>query len=121
MSRYFLHGGLHCTRTLELIIHQRSALCNLLFGGWHCMKLFAVPPRDRHRYYVQVAPSSRELETYYMLCVPTLPMFASFSGASRNGGQSFCQLLLRTAFTESMVISPICLIRAAEFDVADLS
>lgn len=86
---YLLHGGLHGTRTLGFEVWQRTTVCSPLFTGWHNLELFAVPPIERHRYYVQMTPSWRELEARHMLCVLTPPMFAYYLGAFGSKGQPY--------------------------------
>lgn len=82
-----MHGGSHRTRALKFEARQQAAVCHLLFVGWYYLKLFAVPPRELHRFYVPVSPSWRVSEAHCMFCIPTPPMFAysfGFFGAENN-------------------------------------
>lgn len=54
-----------------------------------------------------------------MLCVPTPPIFAYYSGTFGNSGQQFSRLLRKTAITKFMVMSSACFTQAAEFGVLD--
>lgn len=55
-----------------------------------------------------------------MICVPTPPMCACYSGVPANVNHPFGQLLRKTAITMLAVMSFVCFIRAAEFGVPDL-
>lgn len=118
-SLYLMHGGSHRTSTMKFEVRQRTAPCSSSFACCHPLKLFAVLPRERLRYHVHVAPSWRELETDRMICVPTLPRFAKYLAASGNGSQPFGRLLCKTTATEFTVMSFVCFVWAAEFEVLD--
>lgn len=117
---YLMHGGTHKTRASKFEIRQRTAVRNPVFVGWHNLEMFAVPPRDLSRYYVAVTGFWRDWEAHRMLCVPSPPVFAYYSGVLGDGGHCFGHLLRATAITEFTITSFVCFIRAAEFGATDL-
>lgn len=80
-NKYLLQGRLHRKRMLEIKHWQSNAVHNPLLAGWHHVEQFAVRPRERHCYKIQVMPFWREWKTLRMLCVPTTLMLAYYSGA----------------------------------------
>lgn len=54
-----------------------------------------------------------------MLCLPTPSMFAYYSRASGNSNQRFGFLLCKTTITEFTVLSLVCFIQAAAYEMND--
>lgn len=115
-----MHGGLRRKCILEIEVRQQTAMQYPLLVGWHQLELFSVSSRERNRYCVLVSPSWRESETHCLLCVPTLPMFAYYSGAFemeynrsdayfaklRLLGSRLC--LLFAVFEQQNLVHPVC-------------
>lgn len=53
-NMYLMHGETHRTRALESAILQRTAVHSQILVGWHDLKMFTVPSKDRDPHFVTV-------------------------------------------------------------------
>lgn len=96
---YLFHGGTHRTRTLELKIRHRTAVCNPIFVVRHNLEIVAAPPKNFHRPYVSVHALLQNLEAHNMSCMQSLPIFAHYFTALGDDALRFGHMLHETPVT----------------------
>lgn len=119
-NMYLMRDGTHRTRALKTEIRHLTAVRNSIFVRWYNLRIFAVPPKDRHLHYVSAPAFLKIIEAHRILCVPSPPMFTYYSSAIGNNVQWFGHLLHTPAMAELTVMSPVCFAQAAEYSKADL-
>lgn len=98
-NHYLIHGGSYRTGLLDFEVCRRTVAQNPFLVERRHLKLYAVPTRECHCFFSQVILSRRELDNHRMLCFPTSPMFAYYSGALKNEEQPISWLPNKTATT----------------------